>query len=250
MIGCGGVGLSALLAAVAAGADPVVAVDAAAGKLDVARDLRRVGGGGLAGRRGGDRRGGAQRLGRWRGLRDRGDGTTRGDGGGVPLDARSRGGRSHRHPARRRDAVPPGSDDPAHGGRRVSARSTARRSPSGTSRTRSRCTGPEGYRSIGSSRTGFPSTRQSAFRAHAVRRRAACGARAPSVEGSWTSWTAGSARLGRRGAERLARQRRPRAAAARPPRPRSRCLPRRPRSHTLSASGRRRPSTSPSGRRR
>ena len=39
VLGCGGVGLSALLAAVAAGADPVVAVDAAAGKLDLARDF-------------------------------------------------------------------------------------------------------------------------------------------------------------------------------------------------------------------
>ncbi len=36
VIGCGGVGLSALMAAVAAGAEPVVAVDAAPGKLDVA----------------------------------------------------------------------------------------------------------------------------------------------------------------------------------------------------------------------
>ena len=39
VIGCGGVGLSALLAAVAVGAEPVVAVDAAPGKLDVARSL-------------------------------------------------------------------------------------------------------------------------------------------------------------------------------------------------------------------
>jgi Zn-dependent alcohol dehydrogenase len=37
VIGCGGVGLSALLAAVAAGAHPVVAVDATPAKLDVAR---------------------------------------------------------------------------------------------------------------------------------------------------------------------------------------------------------------------
>jgi S-(hydroxymethyl)glutathione dehydrogenase / alcohol dehydrogenase len=36
IVGCGGVGLSALLAAVAAGADPIVAVDAAPRKLDVA----------------------------------------------------------------------------------------------------------------------------------------------------------------------------------------------------------------------
>ena len=39
IVGCGGVGLSALLAAVAVGANPVIAVDAAAGKLDVAREL-------------------------------------------------------------------------------------------------------------------------------------------------------------------------------------------------------------------
>jgi Zn-dependent alcohol dehydrogenase len=44
VIGCGGVGLSALLAAVAAGADPVIAVDAAVGKLDVARDFGATGG--------------------------------------------------------------------------------------------------------------------------------------------------------------------------------------------------------------
>jgi Zn-dependent alcohol dehydrogenase len=39
VIGCGGVGLSALLAAVAVGAEPVIAVDAAEGKLAVARDF-------------------------------------------------------------------------------------------------------------------------------------------------------------------------------------------------------------------
>jgi Zn-dependent alcohol dehydrogenase len=39
VLGCGGVGLSALLAAVAVGAEPVLAVDAAPSKLDVARDL-------------------------------------------------------------------------------------------------------------------------------------------------------------------------------------------------------------------
>jgi alcohol dehydrogenase len=37
VIGCGGVGLSALMAAVAAGAEPVIAVDAAPGKLEVAK---------------------------------------------------------------------------------------------------------------------------------------------------------------------------------------------------------------------
>jgi Zn-dependent alcohol dehydrogenase len=39
VVGCGGVGLSAVLGAAAAGAGTVVAVDAVAGKLDVARDL-------------------------------------------------------------------------------------------------------------------------------------------------------------------------------------------------------------------
>jgi Zn-dependent alcohol dehydrogenase len=39
VIGCGGVGLSALMAAVAVGAEPVVAVDAAPQKLDVARSF-------------------------------------------------------------------------------------------------------------------------------------------------------------------------------------------------------------------
>ena len=39
VIGCGGVGLSALMAAVAVGAEPVVAVDATPAKLDVARSF-------------------------------------------------------------------------------------------------------------------------------------------------------------------------------------------------------------------
>ena len=39
VIGCGGVGLSALMAAVAVGAEPVVAVDTISAKLDTARDL-------------------------------------------------------------------------------------------------------------------------------------------------------------------------------------------------------------------
>ena len=43
VIGCGGVGLSALMAAVAAGADPVIAVDAAVGKLDVAQSFGATG---------------------------------------------------------------------------------------------------------------------------------------------------------------------------------------------------------------
>jgi len=43
VIGCGGVGLSAVMAAVAVGAEPVVAVDAAASKLDVAREFGATG---------------------------------------------------------------------------------------------------------------------------------------------------------------------------------------------------------------
>lgn len=39
VVGCGGVGVSALMAAVASGAEPVIAVDAAAQKLDVARSF-------------------------------------------------------------------------------------------------------------------------------------------------------------------------------------------------------------------
>src|SRR4029453_2819635 len=39
VLGCGGVGLSALMAAVAAGAQPVLAVDAAPQKLEVARSF-------------------------------------------------------------------------------------------------------------------------------------------------------------------------------------------------------------------
>jgi S-(hydroxymethyl)glutathione dehydrogenase/alcohol dehydrogenase len=44
VIGCGGVGLSALMAAVAASAEPVIAVDAAPAKLDVARTFGATGG--------------------------------------------------------------------------------------------------------------------------------------------------------------------------------------------------------------
>ena len=44
VIGCGGVGLSALMAAVAVGAEPVIAVDAEPGKLEVARSFGATGG--------------------------------------------------------------------------------------------------------------------------------------------------------------------------------------------------------------
>jgi Zn-dependent alcohol dehydrogenase len=43
IIGCGGVGLSALMAAVVAGAEPVIAVDATPSKLNVARDFGATG---------------------------------------------------------------------------------------------------------------------------------------------------------------------------------------------------------------
>ena len=44
VVGCGGVGLSALMAAVAVGAEPVIAVDAAPQKLDTARSFGATGG--------------------------------------------------------------------------------------------------------------------------------------------------------------------------------------------------------------
>ncbi len=44
VIGCGGVGLSALLAAAAVGAEPIIAVDTLASKLDVARSFGATGG--------------------------------------------------------------------------------------------------------------------------------------------------------------------------------------------------------------
>ena len=44
VVGCGGVGLSALMAAVAVGADPVIAVDAVPAKIDVARSFGATGG--------------------------------------------------------------------------------------------------------------------------------------------------------------------------------------------------------------
>jgi Zn-dependent alcohol dehydrogenase len=49
VVGCGGVGLSAVLGAAAAGAGAIVAVDAAPGKLDVAADLGATDGVGWAG---------------------------------------------------------------------------------------------------------------------------------------------------------------------------------------------------------
>ena len=51
VVGCGGVGLSALLAAVAVGADPIVAVDAAPQKLEVAASFGATDGRGVAGER-------------------------------------------------------------------------------------------------------------------------------------------------------------------------------------------------------
>ena len=96
IIGCGGVGLSALMAAVAVGAEPVIAVDATPGKLETARsfgaDARRP----LGGLRGGDRGGDPRGLGRRRRLRDRGDRPAGGDDRGVPLDAHARRGGADR----------------------------------------------------------------------------------------------------------------------------------------------------------
>ncbi len=57
VIGCGGVGLSALMAAVAVGAEPVIAVDTAPQKLDVARSFGATARRAVAGQRRGDRGG-------------------------------------------------------------------------------------------------------------------------------------------------------------------------------------------------
>ena len=89
IFGCGGVGLSALMAAVAVGAEPVIAVDAAPQKLRGRARVRRDGWGRVAGKRRGDRRGRARGLGRRSRLCDRGDGAARGDGGCIPLDAQA-----------------------------------------------------------------------------------------------------------------------------------------------------------------
>ena len=116
MFGCGGVGLSALMAAVAVGAEPVIAVDAAPQKLDVARDVRRDGRGRLG--RGAQRRPPrpcARRRGGGVDYAIEATGRPRGDAGRVPLDAHAWRGRAHRHPARGRDAVPARRHDPADG---------------------------------------------------------------------------------------------------------------------------------------
>ena len=114
VVGCGGVGLSALMAAVAAGAEPVIAVDAAPQKLDVARSF------------------GATDAVLWEGARRRPPrpcaahpaeaSTTRSRprAGPRPWRRRSsdpcaRRGCAHRHPATGHGAVASGDDDPAHG---------------------------------------------------------------------------------------------------------------------------------------
>ncbi len=56
VIGCGGVGLSAVMAAVAVGAEPVIAVDAPPPKLEIARSLRRHDRSSLGGHAGGNGR--------------------------------------------------------------------------------------------------------------------------------------------------------------------------------------------------
>ena len=103
VIGCGGVGLSALMAAVAIGAEPVIAVDTTPGKLETARSFGAVGGRPLGGLGRSHRRGDPRGVGRRRRLRDRGDGPARGDDGRIPVDARPWSGGADRDPARRRD---------------------------------------------------------------------------------------------------------------------------------------------------
>ena len=100
VIGCGGVGLSALMAAVALGAEQVVAVDVVQEKLDVARSFGATARRPLAGERRGDGGGGEGCI-RWRrGRGGRGDGQGGGDAHGVPVDteARCRRARSESRP--------------------------------------------------------------------------------------------------------------------------------------------------------
>ena len=136
VIGCGGVGLCALLGAVAVGAEPVVAVDVDAGQ---ARGARSRSARPHACRWAGDaeataERGASTRQRRRRRLRDRGDRAARGDAR-APSSRRGPRGAAVLIGIPRADAV-------LHAARRsrsrgwsgaCSARSTARRGPSATS---------------------------------------------------------------------------------------------------------------------
>ena len=96
---------------------------------------------------GGDRRGRARRVPRRRRLCDRGHGSSRGHGGGVPLDPCARRGRAHRHPASRTPCCPFRRRRSRAWSAACSVRSTARRSPSATSRSRWICTAAAACRS-------------------------------------------------------------------------------------------------------
>ena len=162
VIGCGGVGLSAVMAAVAVGAEPVVAVDVAASKLDVAaassarpaacsgrgrpeataEAVREASGGGVDYA--------IEATGRPEAMLAAFL-STRARGAAVLIGSRARTPSCRCRRSRSR----------AWSGA-CSARSTARRGPSATSRRRSSSTSPGGFRSTGSSRTGCRSTRSGA----------------------------------------------------------------------------------------
>ena len=134
VIGCGGVGLSAIMGAVAVGAAPIVAVDVSHDKLEAAlafgatdavladRDpevtaerVREATGGGVD-------------------YAIEATGPARRDARRVPLDAHPRHRGADRDPARGRRGRAARALDPAHGATRAWGASTVRRAPSATSR--------------------------------------------------------------------------------------------------------------------
>ena len=88
IVGCGGVGLSALLGAAAAGAGVIVAVDTVQGKLDVARELGATSTVLWAGSPEATAEAVRDPSGRRHRLRDRGDRVAGGDDGGVLINRR------------------------------------------------------------------------------------------------------------------------------------------------------------------
>jgi formaldehyde-activating enzyme len=174
IVGCGGVGLSALLAAVEVGAEPIVAVDAAPQKLDVARSL------------------GATDTVEWQGSAEATAEAVRSvSGGGVDyaieatgrpeameaafLSTRTRG--AHRHPARGLRAHAPGAHHSANGA--SGARLDLRLDEAGAglharARPVSGRAAPD--RSLDLA-PAAPRGGRARFRAHALRRCAAGGAR-------------------------------------------------------------------------
>ena len=141
VIGCGGVGLSAVMGLAAVGASPIVAVDIDGAKLETALEM------GATdavewGRLPGSHRGacaGCDRRRRRR--RARGHGPRRGDAGGVPLHPPPRHRGLHRHPPGGHRGAPAGAVHPPHGAAGDRRRCTDRRDPNATFWSSSTSTG-------------------------------------------------------------------------------------------------------------